>query len=83
METNFFKLFLCGLLISLCGTLAAQNVTVRGTVTDPTGALPGATIAVKVTTTAVVSGIDGGYSITVPRQQFRGAGIFRRLLRFG
>ena len=66
METNFFKLFLCGLLISLCGTLAAQNVTVRGTVTDPTGALPGATIAVKGTTTAVVSGIDGGYSITVP-----------------
>ena len=63
---NFIKLFLCGLLISLCGTLAAQNVTVQGTVTDFDGALPGATIAVKGTTTAILSGADGSYAITVP-----------------
>jgi TonB-linked SusC/RagA family outer membrane protein len=59
------KLFFCGLLMSLWGTLAAQNVTVRGTVTDVNGALPGATIAVKGTTTAAVSDVNGSYVITV------------------
>jgi TonB-linked SusC/RagA family outer membrane protein len=59
------KLVLCGLLTSLWGTLAAQNVTVLGTVTDLNGALPGATIAVKGTTTATVSDVNGSYVITV------------------
>jgi TonB-linked SusC/RagA family outer membrane protein len=35
-------------------------------VTDLNGTLPGATIAVKGTTTATTSGIDGSYAITVP-----------------
>jgi TonB-linked SusC/RagA family outer membrane protein len=65
MKTNLIKLLLCGLLLSLWGTLAAQNVTVRGTVTDLNGALPGATIAVKGTTTATVSDVNGSYVITV------------------
>jgi hypothetical protein len=47
MKTKLIKLLFCGLLMSLWGTLAAQNVTVRGTVTDVNGALPGATIAVN------------------------------------
>ncbi|MDR2450059.1 MAG: carboxypeptidase-like regulatory domain-containing protein, partial [Prevotellaceae bacterium] len=66
MKTKMLKLFLSGLLISLWGALAAQNVTVRGTVTDANGTLPGATIAVKGTTVATISDIDGNYTITVP-----------------
>ncbi|MDR1666743.1 MAG: SusC/RagA family TonB-linked outer membrane protein, partial [Bacteroidales bacterium] len=56
---------MCGLLLFLWGTMAAQ-VTVRGTVTDISGTLPGATIAVKGHATAVISGSDGNYTITVP-----------------
>jgi TonB-linked SusC/RagA family outer membrane protein len=66
MKTKMLKLLFCSLLVSLWGTLAAQDVTVRGTVTDLNGTLPGATIAVKGTTTATTSGIDGSYAITVP-----------------
>jgi TonB-linked SusC/RagA family outer membrane protein len=63
---KLIKLVLCGVLMSLCGTLVAQNV-ITGGVTDAGGEpLPGATIAVKGTTIATVSGIDGSYSITVP-----------------
>jgi TonB-dependent SusC/RagA subfamily outer membrane receptor len=66
MRTKIFKLLLSGLLISMWGSLAAQNLTVRGTVTDLNGALPGATIAVKGTITATTSDIDGRYTISVP-----------------
>ncbi|MDR1680506.1 MAG: TonB-dependent receptor [Prevotellaceae bacterium] len=64
-KPQIFKLLMCGLFVFLCGTVAAQ-VTVRGTVTDVNGALPGATIAVKGHATAVISGSDGSYAITVP-----------------
>jgi TonB-linked SusC/RagA family outer membrane protein len=67
MKQKFtIKLMCCSLLIALSGTLAAQNSTIRGTVSDSDGALPGATIAVKGSTNATVSGIDGNYTITVP-----------------
>jgi TonB-linked SusC/RagA family outer membrane protein len=67
MKTKMRKLLFSGLLVSLFGTLAAQDVTIRGTVTDLNGVLPGATIAVKGTTSnATTSGIDGNYTITVP-----------------
>jgi TonB-linked SusC/RagA family outer membrane protein len=66
MKTKMCKLLLSGVLISLWGALAAQNVTVRGTVTDANGALPGAAIVVKGSTNATISGIDGNYTITVP-----------------
>jgi TonB-linked SusC/RagA family outer membrane protein len=62
---KLFKLVLCGLLMSLWGAAAAQ-VAVRGTVTDINDALPGATIAVKGTTTATVTDVNGKYAITVP-----------------
>jgi TonB-linked SusC/RagA family outer membrane protein len=39
---------------------------VKGQVTDINDALPGATIAVKGTTTATVADVNGKYSITVP-----------------
>jgi TonB-linked SusC/RagA family outer membrane protein len=59
------KLFFSSLLLALAGTLAAQQITVKGTVTDNNGALPGATIAVKGTTNATISDIDGNYTIAV------------------
>jgi TonB-linked SusC/RagA family outer membrane protein len=59
------RLICCSLLIAWAGTLAAQH-TIRGTVSDGDGALPGATIAVKGSTNATISGIDGNYTITVP-----------------
>ena len=55
----------CSLFIALAGTLAAQH-TIRGTVSDGNVALPGATIAVKGSTNATISGIDGNYTITAP-----------------
>ena len=45
----------------------AQNVQIRGTVSDETGApLPGATILIKGTTTGTTTDIDGQYSISSP-----------------
>ncbi len=45
----------------------AQNVQIRGTVSDETGApLPGATILVKGTTTGTTTDIDGQYAISSP-----------------
>jgi len=45
----------------------AQNVQIRGTVSDETGApLPGATIIIKGTTTGTTTDIDGQYSISSP-----------------
>jgi TonB-linked SusC/RagA family outer membrane protein len=54
------------LLFFLSGTLLAQNITVKGTVTDNMNELPGVSIAVKGTAIATISDIDGRYSITVP-----------------
>jgi TonB-linked SusC/RagA family outer membrane protein len=67
MKQKFsIKVILSSLLVALAGTLAAQHVTVSGTVSDLNGALPGATIALKGTTTATVSDVDGKYAITLP-----------------
>jgi TonB-linked SusC/RagA family outer membrane protein len=59
-------LMLCNLLSSQANVFA-QVVAVSGTVTDHAGELmPGVTIAVKGTTSGVVSGLDGKYSIQAP-----------------
>jgi TonB-linked SusC/RagA family outer membrane protein len=48
---------------------SAQQVTVTGTVSDNSGeTLAGVTIAVKGTSTGVMSSTDGQYSITAPNQ---------------
>jgi TonB-linked SusC/RagA family outer membrane protein len=60
------KLIICSLFMVLTGTLAAQNKSVGGTVTDANGELTGVNIVVKGTTTATVSDIDGNYSISIP-----------------
>ena len=44
----------------------AQNITVKGTVTDANGApIPGAFVAVQNTTNGTVTDLDGNYSISV------------------
>ena len=46
---------------------ARQEISVSGTVTDGTGEpIPGANVIIKGTTTGLVTGIDGKYSIHVP-----------------
>ncbi len=53
-------------LLLMTGQVLAQR-TVSGTVTDDTGeGLPGVTVALKGTTTGVVTDIDGSYQISVP-----------------
>ena len=59
------KLFLCGLLMSLWGTLAAQT-PVTGIVTDENGEpLAGAVVQVRGSTRSVSTDIDGSFTINV------------------
>lgn len=62
-----FKFRLLALLFALSSlTLAAQNRTVRGVVTDDEGPLIGASVMIKGTSTGTATDVDGNYSITVP-----------------
>ena len=63
------KLFFSALFVLLAVTVSAQNVTVRGTVTDASNgeALPAASVVVRGTTTGVVSDVEGNYSVSAPR----------------
>jgi len=55
------------LMVLLTGMAFAQQKTVKGIVTDETGApVPGATVMVKGTTTGTVTGVSGDFSINVP-----------------
>ncbi len=46
---------------------AVQGITITGTVTDEAGdPMPGVNVVIKGTSTGVVTGITGSYSITVP-----------------
>ncbi|MBR5924717.1 MAG: SusC/RagA family TonB-linked outer membrane protein [Bacteroidales bacterium] len=62
-----FKLFITSVML-FAGILAsAQNITVKGVVTDASGApIPGAGVIVQGTTKGVATGLDGEYSIQVP-----------------
>lgn len=59
-------LIICGLLLYLGTSLYAQQVTVRGTVTDAANneTIPGVSIVVKGTTQGAVTDINGRYEIT-------------------
>ena len=62
-----YKFRLLALFLALLPlTLAAQNRTVRGVVSDDEGPLIGAAVIVKGTTTGVATDSDGRYSISVP-----------------
>ena len=55
------------LMVLLSGMAFAQQKTVKGKVTDETGApVPGATVIVKGTTTGIVTDMDGNFSFGVP-----------------
>jgi TonB-linked SusC/RagA family outer membrane protein len=62
------KSLLTILLITVCSALCAQNITVRGTVTDASNGdpVPAASVIVSGTTNGVVSDVNGNYSITAP-----------------
>ena len=62
-------LFACLAFLLLCGTAFAQNITVRGTVTDAqTGeTVPFASIQLKGTMTGTATDADGNYAFEVPR----------------
>jgi len=53
-------------MLTLSAGLYAQNITVRGQVTDKNGEpIPGAAVLIKGTTTGVTTDLDGNYSINV------------------
>jgi len=55
------------LMVLLTGMAFAQQKTIKGKVTDETGApVPGATILVQGTSTGTVTDMDGNFSIGVP-----------------
>jgi TonB-linked SusC/RagA family outer membrane protein len=64
------KLFVLLLFLTI-GPLAMAQKTVTGTILDATdnSGMPGANVAVKGTSTAAMTDVDGKYSITVPNDQ--------------
>ena len=66
-KKHFTRLIVLLLLSAVNLTLAAQNITVTGTVTDPAENEPliGATVMAKGTSAGVATDIDGNYSISV------------------
>lgn len=63
---NVFKTFSLAMLLMLFPLMAmAQNVTVKGQVSDSEGPIIGATVKVKGASTGVVTDMDGNYSISV------------------
>lgn len=62
------KAFMLSLLTVLfCVSAQAQDITVTGVVKDAAGELPGVSVAVKGTTNGTITGIDGSYSLQVPK----------------
>ena len=61
-STLIIVFLLCGWMIA-----TAQNITVKGVITDPQGeTLPGVSVKVKDSTIGVLAGVNGDYSISVP-----------------
>ena len=64
-----FKTILSLFLITVCATINAQNIQVRGTITDATNGdpVPGASVIISQTTIGVISDVDGNYTISAPQ----------------
>ena len=61
------KLLFSALMLFAAVSTFAQNITVKGVVTDASGnPLPGAGVVIQGTTKGVATGLDGEYSISVP-----------------
>ncbi|MDR2448979.1 MAG: TonB-dependent receptor [Prevotellaceae bacterium] len=61
-----FTVISCCLFVLLTGSLAAQPITIKGTVQDKSGSLAGVNILIKGTNTATSSDANGNYTIAVP-----------------
>lgn len=62
-----FYVFSTGVIFAGSDDLTQQTKTITGTVTDQSGnPLPGVSVYLKGTSTGVVTGIDGKYSLAVP-----------------
>jgi iron complex outermembrane receptor protein len=62
MKKITFRGFLFGIVFLCFGMVNAQQ-TVSGTVTDASGPLPGATVAIKGTSTGTTTDFDGNYTL--------------------
>ena len=61
------KLLMTSMMLLLATVAFAQNITVKGTITDEDGQpIPGAAVLVQGTGEGIPAGVDGSYSITVP-----------------
>ena len=62
------RFFLSLMLLTVASALFAQNITVKGTVSDASNgdSMPAASVVLKGTRTGTVADIDGAYSLTVP-----------------
>jgi len=62
------RIFLSLMLLTVASALFAQNITVKGTVSDASNgdSMPAASVVLKGTRTGTVADIDGVYSLTVP-----------------
>lgn len=62
------RFFLSLMLLTVASALFAQNITVKGTVSDASSgdSMPAASVVLKGTRTGTVADIDGAYSLTVP-----------------
>lgn len=68
MKRNIFKRTLSVLTVLLLGVhlLYAQNITIKGSVSDGKEPLMGVTVQVKGTSKATATDLDGNYTIVVP-----------------
>jgi TonB-dependent starch-binding outer membrane protein SusC len=65
-QTLFKKLILPLFILLATLTTALAQKKITGKITDADGGLPGATVAVKGTSTGVVTDVDGNFSIDAP-----------------
>ena len=65
--TLSLRVCMTALLMFLCSAIYAQNVTVKGSVTDKTGEpVIGATVKTAGSKTGVITNVDGEYVISCP-----------------
>lgn len=88
-KENYFSLRACltGFLMFFAFALSAQNITVKGSVTDETGEpVIGATVRVQGSNMGVITDIDGNYTISCPvnsKLEFSSVGSATQLISVG
>lgn len=67
MKQIYKKALLLVLLLGVVTTISAQKMSVTGTVSDNSGALPGVSVLIKGTSTGTETDFDGKYTISVDK----------------